>query len=146
MRSTGARRRHAGVLGCAALLLAACAQQPAGSADDLNAYPTNYKSDILGAMHAYLNDPTGVRDAAISEPALKSMGSGLTATPAHYMVCLRFNAKKDSADKTATDYAGMKVLAAMFIAGRFEQFIETPKELCADAAYAPFPELGKLSR
>ncbi len=38
---------------------------------ELNEYPANYKSEILSAMHAYLNDPTGIRDAAISEPALK---------------------------------------------------------------------------
>jgi hypothetical protein len=132
---------HAGFLMGAVLLLGACAQQQppeatAAGDDGVNAYPTTYKTDILAAMHAYLNDPTGVRDGAIAQPALKS--PGMTA-PAHYVVCLRFNAKSGST------YAGMKDIAAVFIAGRFDHFVERPKELCADAAYGPFPELEKLT-
>jgi hypothetical protein len=57
------------------------------------------------------------------------------------MLCLRFNPKK-----TATVYEGMREVAAVFVGGRFDQFIETPKELCAGATYAPFPELEKLPR
>ena len=34
-----------------------------------NVYPENYKSDLLGFLHSYINDPTKIRDAAISEPA-----------------------------------------------------------------------------
>jgi len=102
----------------------------------INAYPTNYKADILAAMHAYLNDPTGIRDAAIAEPVLKPTGSG--GVP-RYIVCLKFNPKK-----SGHEYAGSKEVAAVFLAGRFDQFNETPRELCAGAAYAPFPELQKL--
>ena len=40
----------------------------------------------------------------------------------------------------------MREVAAVFVAGRFDQFIETPKELCAGVTYAAFPELEKLSR
>jgi hypothetical protein len=36
-----------------------------------NVYPENYKSDLLGFLHSYINDPTKIRDAAISEPALR---------------------------------------------------------------------------
>jgi len=104
--------------------------------DELNVPPTNYKPVILGAMHAYLNDPTGIRDSAISTPAVKPLGNSK-----RYIVCLRFNAKKSG--KT---YAGAKEIAAVFIAGRFDRFVETAHEACADAAYEPFPELGKLSR
>jgi hypothetical protein len=135
----------------AALLLGACAQQrppdapAAGDDSGVNAYPTSYKADILGAMHAYLNDSTGVRDGAVSEPALKPIGStpalSFTSPPTHYVVCVRFNAKQ-----TGNNYAGVKDLAAVFIAGRFDRFIERPKDMCADATYTPFPELGKLSR
>src|ERR1700676_504058 len=63
-----------------------------------NEYPANYKSDILSAMHAYLNDPTGIRDAAISEPALKPSGNAT-----RYAVCVKFNPKKN-----AKEYAGVK--------------------------------------
>lgn len=148
--ANGACLRHAGLLVAAAILLGACAgNQQTATADagdnGVNAYPTNYKSDILGAMHVYLNDPTEVRDAAISEPALKPIGASsalsFSSPPAHYVVCLRFNAKQGR-----NGYAGVKDLGAIFIAGRFDRFVERPKELCADAAYAPFPELGKLAR
>jgi hypothetical protein len=36
-----------------------------------NVYPDSYKSDLLGFLHSYINDPTKIRDAAISEPALR---------------------------------------------------------------------------
>lgn len=132
---------------CAALLLgtalclAACAgnnRPEAARSEEINAYPTNYKADVLAGMHAYLNDPTGIRDAGISEPVLKSAS---VTRPARYMACLRFNPKK-----TATVYEGSREVAAVFLAGRFDQFVETPKELCAGVTYAPFPELEKLTR
>jgi len=138
----GGRRRHVGLI-IVALALSACAggrhrTDEAGGDEGVNAYPTNYKTDILAAMRVYLSDPTAIRDASISEPVLKS---ATLTMPSRYMLCLRFNPKK-----TATDYEGVREVAAVFVAGRFDQFIETPKELCAGAAYAPFPDLEKLSR
>jgi len=125
----------------AMLALCACGRparlDTANAGDDgINAYPSNYKSEILSAMHAYLNDPTGIRDAAIAEPALKPTGAGGTT---RYVACLKFNSKKN-----ATEYAGVKEIAAIFLAGRFDQFNETPREQCVGAAYSPFPELQKL--
>jgi hypothetical protein len=136
----GAALRASLVVG-SALALGACGHQHwldgdnAGD-DAIHAYPTKYKTDILSAMHAYLNDPTHVRDAAITEPGLKQTGNGSTT---RYVVCLKFNAKKN-----ASEYAGMKEIAASFLAGRFDQFIEMPKELCAGVTYMPFPELQNL--
>jgi hypothetical protein len=128
-----------------ALLLSACASQHRsgayGSAEEINIFPANYRADIQAAIRVYLNDPTGIRDAAISEPVLKP---ATAAMPERYVACLRFNAKR-----TATVYAGLKEIAALFLAGRFDQFIDSPKEeqeLCANAAYTPFPELQTLSR
>jgi hypothetical protein len=143
MNGGGACRRHVGLIIGVALLLGACAghhrqSDASGEDEGVNAYPTNYKTDILAGMHAYLNDPTAIRDASISEPAMKSES---TFSHQRYMVCLRFNPKK-----TATVYEGMREVAAVFVGGRFDQFIETPKELCAGATYAPFPELEKLAR
>jgi len=145
MNGDGARRRRTGIFIILTLLLAACAhhraEEAAGGDGGINAYPTNYKSDIAAGMHAYLNDPTGIRDAAIAAPALKAASMTM---PSRYVVCLRFNAKK-----SATVYAGVQNVAAVFLGGRFDQFIDTPKEvqeLCADATYAPFPELQNLSR
>jgi len=112
---------------------------------DINVYPANYKPEILGAMHAYLSDPTGIRGAGIADPALKTVGGNQ-----RYVVCLRFNAKKPRGD-----YAGTKELAAVFVAGRFDRFTEIPKgekadrderDRCVGASYAPFPALEKLAR
>ena len=61
----------AGLLAGSAIILGGCAHNAASETGvpgdpDINIVPANYKSDILGAMHAYLNDPTGIRDASIS--------------------------------------------------------------------------------
>jgi len=143
MNRSGARRTSL-ALGLT-LVLGACGHNSlnANSDDDsgINAYPTNYKADILAAMHVYLNDPTRIRDAAIAAPALKQAGG-----ETRYMVCVKFNPRKNNAD-----YAGIREAAAVFLAGRFDHFIEmkdlandAPKDLCADATYTPFPELQKL--
>jgi hypothetical protein len=146
----GARRR----LGCLLILLAAalgaCAGQEHRQATDveINVPPANYRSDILGAMHAYLNDPTKIRDAAVSEPTLKPINTpgsaatlGLVGKTNRYVACVRFNAKKSSGE-----YAGVKENVAVFFAGRLDQFLPAPRDMCKDAAYQPFPELEKLSR
>lgn len=125
-----------------ALLLNACAGGHFGIGggnagdDGIHAYPDHYKTDILAAMHAYLNDPTGIRDASISEPMLKEVGSGT-----RYIVCLRFDGKRDNGS-----YAGIKQVEAVFLAGRFDNFIDAPREPCLAAAYAPFPELENIAR
>jgi len=144
--STNGGRARLGVLLLTALLLGGCPPRPPGGGPNggdggINAYPANYKSDIEAAMRAYLNDPTDIRDAAVSEPVFRPPSPSM---PGRYVACLRFNAKKN-----ATVYAGMKEMAAVFVAGRFDQFVDTPKDeqgLCAGATYAPFPELEKLPR
>jgi hypothetical protein len=132
-------RRSVGLVAGLGLMLGACAHNaPEATAADseLNTPPTDYKREILGAMHAYLNDPTGIRDAAIAEPALKAIGN-----TTRYVVCVRFNGKKRGGG-----YAGVKDIAAVFMVGRFDHFQERVQEQCAGATYAPFPELQKLSR
>jgi hypothetical protein len=147
MRSIAARPARAlaksglflGVMFLATLLGACGHHRPVTEGDaTVNTYPANYKADILGAMHAYLNNPTGIRDAAISDPAIKTVGN-----TTRYTACLKFNAKKDGSN----DYAGSKEIIAVFQVGRFDRFIETgkdTKDICAGAAYAPFPELQNL--
>jgi hypothetical protein len=134
--------RRAALFTAAALLLGACAGRGMhfGHGDDadsgINAYPANYKADILAAMHAYLNDPSGIRDTSISEPMLKEVGNGN-----RYVVCLRFNGKRDDGN-----YAGIKQVEAVFLAGRFDDFVDAPREPCLAATYAPFPELEQLKQ
>jgi len=143
---TGNLARHLALLLGLALALGACSHRLFHTDDSdedsgVNAVPTNYKADILAAMHVYLNDPTGIRDAAVSPPVLKQAGG-----EKRYMACVKFNPKKNS-----TDYAGIKELAAVFLVGRFDHFMEIPRDQtdasknpCVAAAYVPFPELEKL--
>jgi hypothetical protein len=135
---SGVPARRASLFLVLTLLLSACSHRQldavTGADDEANEFPSNYKTEILSALHAYLNDPTGIHDAALAAPALKP-----TANGTRYVVCLKFNPKKN-----AKEYAGVKEIAAAFLAGRFDHFIETPRELCAGAAYLPFPELQKL--
>ena len=54
----------------------------------VNVYPEQYRAEILAYQRSYLNDPTGIRSAGISRPALKNVGVG-----DRYVACVRFNAK-----------------------------------------------------
>lgn len=134
----GRAAQRAGLFIGLALLLGGCGHHSFNFSNDdtngINTFPANYKTDILGAMHVYLNDPTGIRDAAIAAPALKQTGG-----ETRYMVCVKFNPKKND-----TEYAGVRELAAVFLGGRFDRFLENPKDQCAGATYTPFPELQKL--
>ena len=61
--------------------------RPRHSGEYHSAGPT-YRADIVAFMRTYLNDPTGVRDAFISEPALRTLESA-----DRYTVCLRYTAR-----------------------------------------------------
>jgi len=139
MSDNGARRRLARFVVGAVLCVGGCgvhSDRHIPDDSEINVYPANYKADILAAMHVYFNDPTGIRDAAVAPPAIKRV-PGAT----RYVVCVRFNAKQSGAT-----YAGIRDFAAVFRDGRFDHFVETAREQCADAVYAAFPELEKLTR
>lgn len=103
---------------------------------EANVYPQNYKSEILAFLRTYLNDPTQIRGAFISEPELRPAGP-----EKRYAVCLRFNARKSSGD-----YEGSKERAVYFLAGRLDTMIEAKRDQCSGAIYQPFPELERLGR
>jgi hypothetical protein len=98
--------------------------------------PINYKADILAFMRAYLNDPSRVRDAYVSEPALRTIDQ-----IDRYAVCLRYNARKSDGQ-----YAGSKDSLILFSDGRLDRMIDNARAQCRDAAFRPFPELERLSR
>jgi hypothetical protein len=100
-----------------------------------NVYPADYRAELIAYLRTYLNDPTGIREAAISEPALKSIGSG-----DRYVVCVRFNPKRSGG------YAGAKDHLVIYAGGKLDRYLETAGESCKDAAYAAFPELERLTR
>ena len=91
----------------------------------------SYKADIVAFMRTYLNDPTGVRDAFISEPALRSLEGA-----ERYALCLRYTPRN----------ASSKDSLVLFRDGRLDRIIDTARETCKDATYQPFPELQRLSR
>jgi hypothetical protein len=104
-----------------------------------NVFPQAYRQDLLAYLRTYLNDPSQVRGAAVSQPQLKYIGPG-----DRYVACVRYNARN-----TDRKYQGSKDGAAVYVAGKLDRFFDTPKdvrELCKDVAFAPFPELEKLTR
>ena len=101
----------------------------------VNVFPEKYRAEILAYQRSYLNDPTGIRSAAISQPVLRKVGS-----VERYVVCVRFNAKAPSGS-----YTGVREYMAIFLAGKLDQMGAT-REQCKDAAYEPFPELERLTR
>jgi hypothetical protein len=117
----------------------------------INVYPDNYRADLLAALHTYVSDPTRIRDAYVSEPAITRIG-----TQNRYAACVRFNARNSDGR-----YVGSKDVLAVFVAGRFDQFIDASiqlgpanqanpttfvKELCGAAEYKRFPELEAMTR
>jgi hypothetical protein len=134
----------------AALALGACASEPKPvQVGEPNAPPTNYRADILAYLRTYLNDPTGVRDAFITEPTLRAVpgfgvGQGIgqrTVAVERYMVCIRYNAKKSDGR-----YEGTRDRIIVFLAGQLDTMAPARGEQCKDANWMPFPELEKLRR
>jgi len=152
---TGSRRRPIGIMMVIAI---ATALTGCGSATlheeretRLNVYPDNYRADLLAALHAYVSDPTKIRDAYVSDPAITPIGNRN-----RYAACVRFNARNSDGR-----YTGSKDVLAVFAAGRFDQFIEPPiqpgasgqsslsaavTEKCGQADYRRFPELEAMAR
>ena len=126
------------------MALAACAGSDEGRGisftDDRGVanqpFPTNYRSEIVSFMRTYLNDPIGVRDAAMAEPVQRVIGGRL-----RYVSCLRFSARDSGGN-----YREPQERAIQFVDARLDRIIENTSEPCAGAVYAPFPELQKMTR
>jgi hypothetical protein len=103
---------------------------------EANVAPADYRTQAIETIHRMLDDPTGIRDAFIAEPALKQSG-----TDTRYIVCLRYNAKTREGA-----YGGTKDRAAFFYAGKITGVVDATREMCGNAPYQPFPELEKLCR
>jgi len=130
----------------AAIALGGCATEVGPSSSELkarwdseNVYPQQYQKDLLAFLHTYLNDPSHVRGAAVSQPQLKFIGPG-----DRYVACVRYNTRN-----TDGKYLGSKDGAAIYVAGKLDRFLDMPKdvrELCKEVAYLPFPELERMTR
>jgi hypothetical protein len=58
-----------------------------------------------------------------------------------YVSCLRYNAKD-----TSGGYLGMRERAVLYVDARLDRIVDDASEVCAGAAYAPFPELERMTR
>ena len=118
-----------------AAALAACTSSKEVPVDP-NLFPTNYKQEILDTLSNTLIDPTNIRDAYITDPALTPVEK-----EQRYTVCVRYTARDAS-----RQYRGSADRIAYFYGGYLNQFIEPTGGQCAKAPYKPFPELEKLCK
>src|SRR5262249_24738227 len=80
----------------------------------INIYPDNSRADLLAALHTYVSDPTGIRDAYVSDPTISPIGR-----QNRYAACVRFNARN-----TSGRYVGARDVLAVFGAGPFDPFLD----------------------
>src|SRR5215467_356201 len=135
---TWGRRQPVGALLAIAVALAGCGSTRLHEEREarINVYPDNYRTDLLAALHTYVSDPTNIRDAYVSEPAIRPVG-----LQNRYAACVRFNARNSDGR-----YVGSRDVLAVFTTGRFDQFVDASagpanpssqasaiKELCSQA-------------
>lgn len=116
-----------------ALMLGACSGFGGSSTPaptEANTMPKNYRQEIADFMRLTLENPVKIKDAFISEPALKPVG-GMT----HYVSCVRFNPRNAEGQ-----YQGNIERMALFLGGRLNQFLPAERDVCAGVAYQRFPE------
>ena len=130
MRDAQMGQRALLVVALATASLGGCATEVGPSSSELkanwdaqNVFPEKYRQDLLAFLHTYLNDPSHVRGAGVSQPQLKYIGPG-----DRYVACVRYNARN-----TDGKYQGSKDGAAVYVAGKLDRFFDVPKdvrELC----------------
>jgi hypothetical protein len=99
-------------------------------------FPGNYRAELLAFMKTYLNNPVGVRDAAMADPVQRTVGGRL-----RYVSCVRFTARDIDGS-----YLEPRERAIVYVDGRLDHVVENAGEPCAGVAYAPFPDLEKMTR
>jgi hypothetical protein len=107
-----------------------------GGKDTPQSFPSNYRTELLAFMRTYLNNPVGVRDAAMAEPVMRDVNGKM-----RYVSCLRYSPRESDGG-----YHEPRERAVLFVNGRLDRMIEKGGELCAGVALAPFPELEKMTR
>lgn len=128
------RRLALGSLAAAAMALGACSSSgPNGPGPDPNIFPKDANNEIINTLTTSLDDPTGIRQAFVTDPMLRQAGQDQ-----RYVVCMRF----DSRDINR-QYTGVQERIAYFYAGHLNQLVKADKGQCAGAPYKPWPELEK---
>jgi hypothetical protein len=126
-----------------ALAVGGCAAADGPSVETVRAarlFPANYKGELIAYLRNFLNDPTNVRNAYVSEPVLMRFQG-----EERYVNCVRFDAKASTGS-----YRGTRDHLARYFGGKLEYFLELRPEMrddrCRSADYQPFPELEQMSR
>jgi len=104
--------------------------------DRPQSFPNNYRAELLAFMKTYLNNPVGVRDAALAEPVMRDVNGRM-----RYITCMRYSARESDGS-----YREPRDRAVLFVNGRLDRMMEKGGELCGGVALAPFPELEKMTR
>ena len=99
-------------------------------------FPDNYRPELMAFMRTYLNNPVGIHSAMMAEPVQRTVGGRM-----RYVSCLRFAPRESDGS-----YREPRERAILYVNGRLDRVAENAAELCAGVAYAPFPELEKLTR
>src|SRR3974377_614124 len=118
----------------AAAGLGGCSNANKEVAVDPNIVPTDYRREILNTLQKSLDNPANVRDAAVSDPVLRSSGQEPRSS-----ICVRENSRDPSGQ-----FMGPKENIGWVYARPLNQLIEAAPGQCAGAAYRPWPELEKL--
>lgn len=135
--------KRSGVVALVALGLAGCAGSNSPDLDlssistsgGVQPFPANYRAELPSFLRTYLNDPRGIREAALAEPAQRNVqGRQL------YVACLRYNAQNGGT------YTGARERAVVFVGGRLDRLIEDGSSFCSGATYVPYPDIEKLQR
>jgi hypothetical protein len=112
-----------------ALILAGCSgfgtSKPAPPPPEANAFPANYRTEIVTFLRQSLTNRADFRGALIAEPAMKPIGDSQ-----HYVVCMQFGSRGQMTTKVG-----------VFLSGVMTQFIDATPGQCEGAAYQPFKEL-----
>src|SRR6202161_98597 len=110
----------------ASLAIAGCSTST--PAVDPNVMPTDYRNQVATYLGQVVTDRADFRNSMIGSPVLKQVGAS-----EHYIVCVMLSGRNQHTEKVVI-YLGLNI----------NQFVDTPPEQCADAAYQPFKELAAL--
>lgn len=99
-------------------------------------FPKNYRTELLAFLHTYINNPVGIRDAAMAVPVERTVGGRL-----RYVSCVRYTAKDMDGKYLAPQERGIS-----YVDGRLDRVVDSTSDACAGANYQPFPEMEKMAR
>jgi len=116
-------------------VVAGCGSLGGAKEDPLDVLPKDYRNEIKLLLQQTLDDPTNVKEAGITEPAINP------ALPIQrYYSCVKYNAREVGTRR----YKGVVEKVAVYHEGRLNQLIEPPAGMCAKMAYKAFPEIEKM--